>query len=69
MVAEPVDGGWACRWWLSLSMVAETVEATIFHLDWLNEPKISEPMPELVEGRRQNSWYKKMIFSTPYVIP
>lgn len=26
-------------------------------------------MPELVEGRRQNSWYKKMIFSTPLVIP
>ena len=50
-------------------MVAEPVEVTIFHLDWLNEPKISEPMPELVEGRRQNSWYKKMIFSTPLVIP
>jgi hypothetical protein len=50
-------------------MVAEPVEATIFHLDWLNEPKISEPMPELVEGRRQNSWHKKMIFSTPLVIP
>ena len=40
-------------------MVAELVEATIFHLDWLNEPKISEPMPapmpELVEGRRQKA--------------
>ena len=34
-------------------MVAEPVEATIFHLDCLSEPKISEPMPDLskAEGK------------------